>query len=72
MEFLWGRNSLFLKFLNEPMQKESDFGGRKYCFQKFRASTGVYLRPFTIKIHSNSFFLLYSNIVNTSINQSDK
>ena len=39
MEFLWGKNILFLKFLNKPMQRESDFGGRKFLFRKFRAPT---------------------------------
>ena len=63
MEFLWGRNIFFLKFLNKPMQRESDFGGRKCLFRNFRAPTDVYLRLFTIKlrwftikIHSNSYF----------------
>ena len=27
VEFTWGWN-IFQKFLNKPMQKESDFGGR--------------------------------------------
>ena len=63
MEFLWGRNILFPKFLNKLMQRESDFGGRKCLFRKFRAPTDVWLRLFTIKlrwfaikIHSNSYF----------------
>ena len=60
MEFLWGRNILFLKFLSKPMQTESDLGGRKCLFRNFWAPTDVYLRLFTIKwrwftikIHSN-------------------
>ena len=50
MEFLWGRNIPFLKFLNKPLQRESDFGGQKCLFRKFRAPTDVYLRLFTIKL----------------------
>ena len=61
MEFLWGRNILFLKFLSKPMQMESDLGGQKRLFRKFQGPTDVYLRLFTIiklrwftiKIHSN-------------------
>ena len=35
---------------NKPMQRESDFGGRKCLFRKFRALTDVYLRLFTFKL----------------------
>ena len=31
MEFTWGWNT-FQKFLNKPMQMETDFGGRLYIF----------------------------------------
>ena len=55
-----GHEYSFLKFLNKPLQRESDFGGRKCLFRKFWAPTDVYLRLFTtklrwfiIKIHSN-------------------
>ena len=33
MEFIWGGN-IFPQFFSEPMQRESDFGGRKYFFSK--------------------------------------
>ena len=50
---VWGHDYSFLKFLNKPMQRESDFGGRKCLFRKFRAPTDVYPKLFTIKIRSN-------------------
>ena len=50
MEFLWGRNILFLTFISKPMQTESDLEGRKCLFRKFRTPTDVYLRLFTIKL----------------------
>ena len=36
MEFLWGRN-IFLKLFNKPMQRERNFGGKKYFFENFIA-----------------------------------
>ena len=54
MEFLWGKNILFLKFLSKPMQMESDLGGQKCLFRKFWAPTNVYLGLFTIKLRCST------------------